>query len=172
MQSAKDSFSTALRERLTALNPARTVKLNGTQRPAVVVVENELPTAAERLYECFYLEFGTIEPVEGTFGERPICAIDCNISYCTRGTVVSGVDRGPVLGEMDRELLMICQPRRTGKRDFSQSPNVDLGTSIFWTLPSFQVEAKTALAGMPQDGAVASHQAQVRVFFSAEVDSL
>ena len=162
----------ALRERLGALNPARTVKLNGTQRPAVVVLENELPTAAERLSECFYLEWGTIEVVEGTSGERPIYAMDCNISYCTRGTVVSGVDRGRVLGEMDRELFMMCEPRRTGKRDFSQSPNVDLGTGIFWTFPSIQAKAQTALAGLPQDAAVASHQAQVRVFFSAEVDSL
>ncbi len=77
-----------------------------------------------------------------------------------------------MLGEMDRELFMMCQPRMTGKRDFSQSPNVDLGIGVFWTLPSFQVEAKTTLPGLPQDGAVSSHQAQVRVFFSAEVDSL
>src|SRR5438270_12194334 len=102
MQSAKDSFSMALRERLAALNPARTVKLDGTQRPAVVVVENELPTAAERVSECFYLEWGMIESVEGTSGEHPICAMDCSLWYCTRGTVVSGVDRGRVLGEMDR----------------------------------------------------------------------
>src|SRR5579883_1566813 len=63
MQFAKDSFAVALRERLAALNPGRTVTLGGVQRPAVVVRENEMPNAAEPAMECFYLEWGACRAV-------------------------------------------------------------------------------------------------------------
>ena len=46
MQFAKDSFFLALQERLAALNPVRSVTLNGATVPAVVVVENLTPTSA------------------------------------------------------------------------------------------------------------------------------
>jgi hypothetical protein len=49
--------------------------------------------------------------------------------------VQSGVDRGRTLAALDMELTGICQPARTGKRDFTQTPSVDLGTNIFWTVP-------------------------------------
>ena len=43
MQFAKDSFFLALQQRLAALNPARTVTLNGATVPAILVVENLPP---------------------------------------------------------------------------------------------------------------------------------
>jgi len=39
MQAAKDSFYMTLRERLTALNPARTMVIDGVTVPAIVVRE-------------------------------------------------------------------------------------------------------------------------------------
>ncbi|MGC2198132.1 MAG: hypothetical protein WA628_25905 [Terriglobales bacterium] len=159
----------ALRERLAALNPARTVTLSGAQRPAVVVLENEMPTAAELLRECFYLEWGASKVVEPASGHRAVCGMECRITYWTSGSVESGVDRGRVLGQLDRELFMICQPTGTGKRDFSQSPNVDLGIGIFWTLPSID-EMKPSPGETEQDRAMLSHRAKVTVFFFPEVE--
>ena len=73
MQSAKDSFYVALRDRLAALNPQRTVFLNGVTRPAVIVVENEYITAAGPLPEAFYLGWGTAQPV-APMRKRPAAA--------------------------------------------------------------------------------------------------
>jgi len=45
------------------------------------------------------------------------------------------VDRGRMLAEMDLELLGICDPPHTEIQDYSQSPSVDLGSGIFWSVP-------------------------------------
>ena len=169
MQFTKDSFSMVLRERLAGLNPARTVRVSGALRPAVVVVENEMPTAAEFLPECFYLEWGALNLGDSDAGGTPMCSIDCSIRYRTRGIVESGVDRGRLLGAMDRELFSICQPACTRKVDFSQGPNVDLGSGVSWTLPV--IETGNSGAGDHDPGMV-EHNARVRVFFFPEVGSL
>lgn len=170
MQFAKDSFSMALRERLAALNPARVVTVSGASRPAVVVVENELPNASEPLTECFYLEWGGVRGAEAGSGSR-LCAMDCTITYRTLGSVESRVDRGRVLGELDRELFMICQPTFTGKRDFSQAPITGMGTGVSWTLPVIE-KAKPSSPEAERDPAVVEHQARVTVYFFPEVESL
>lgn len=173
MQFAKDSFSMALRERLAALNPARTVMLHGSERPAVVVLENEVTSAAEIMPECFYLQWGKLQVVEAVSAERPLCAIECEISYFSRGSVESGVDRGRVLGELDRELFMICQPPNTPKLDFSQIPNVGLGTGVFWTLPEGGDSEREGIAAWRKQGdAISGRVAKLKVFFFAEVKSL
>ena len=171
MQFAKDSFSMALRERLAGLNPARIVTLSGAERPAIVVLENEMPTPAELLTECFYLEWGPVRVAEAVSAQRPLCAMECTITYTTRGTVASGVDRGRILGELDRELFMICQPTVTAKYDFSQAPNVDLGSGVFWTLPAVDA-TKTTFIRSDHDPAVVEHQAKVTVFFFPEVETI
>lgn len=137
MQFAKDSFFLALQERLAGLNPARTVTINGATVPAVVVVENLSPTFGEPQPNTFYIEWGAAEVIGGHAGDSALMSLDCVISYYTLGTVASMVDRGRVLGELDRELLSICQPPNTEKRDYTQSPSADLGTSVFWGQPSF-----------------------------------
>jgi len=43
MQNAKDSFYMALRARLTAINPQRTILLRGAVRPGILVEEAEAP---------------------------------------------------------------------------------------------------------------------------------
>jgi hypothetical protein len=188
MQFAKDSFLLALQQRLGGLNPTRTVTINGATSPAVVAIENLAPAAIEAQPNVFYLEWGTAGVIDGHAGNAALMGLECVISYYTLGTVPSMVDRGRVLGQLDNELLGICQPTNTEKLDYSQSPSVDLGTSVFWNQPSFE-EATTlgvednslAYQGRAvrramyeqayQDGR-AERRAELTVFFFAEVTLL
>jgi hypothetical protein len=188
MQFAKDSFFLALQTRLAGLNPARTVTINGATVPAVLVLENLPPASAEPQPDTFYLEWGSAAVVDGHAGEAALMSLECVITYYTLGTVQSMVDRGRVLGQLDNELLGICQPTSTEKYDYTQSPSVDLGTSVFWNQPAFQeatasgVEDNTlAYQGRAvrramyeqayQDGRV-ERRAQLTVFFFSEVTLL
>jgi len=137
MQFTKDSFYMAMQQRLAALNPQRTVTLNGATRPAVIVAENELVIPVVPLPDAFYLEWGAAQVTPRQTGSRALMEMECVISYHTFGTVESGVDRGRTLGELDMELLGICEPQHTEKRDYTQSASVDLGTEIVWTTPVF-----------------------------------
>jgi hypothetical protein len=143
MQFAKDSFFLALQQRLAGLNPARTVTINGATVPALLVTENMPPSSAEPLPNAFYIEWGSAAVVDGHAGNAALMSVECVISYYTLGTVQSMVDRGRVLGQLDDELLGICQPPNTEKCDYTQSPSADLGTRVFWTQPVFQ-EATTS----------------------------
>src|SRR6202451_3449032 len=143
MQFAKDSFFIALQQRLAGLNPGRTVTINGATVPALLVVENLPPASAEPQPNVFYIEWGTADVVDGHAGDAALMSLQCTVSYYTLGTVQSMVDRGRVLGQLDGELLAICQPTNTEKYDCTQSPSVDLGKTVFWNQPSFQ-EATTS----------------------------
>lgn len=133
MQAAKDSFYMALRNRLAALNPARTVVIDGVAIPGILVRENMEPRFSEAQPGVFYLDFGDILVAEST---RPMLGLDCHIWYASEGSSGgSGVDRGRMLAEMDLELLGICDPPHTEIQDYSQSPSVDLGSGIFWSVP-------------------------------------
>jgi hypothetical protein len=188
MQFAKDSFFLALQTRLAGLNPARTVTINGATVPAVLVLENLPPASAEPQPNTFYIEWGSATVVDGHAGDAALMSLDCVISYYTLGTVQSMVDRGRVLGQLDNELLGICQPTSTEKYDYTQSPSADLGTSVFWNQPAFQqattagVEDNTlAYQGRAvrramyeqayQDGRV-ERRAQLTIFFFSEVTLL
>jgi hypothetical protein len=143
MQFAKDSFLLALQQRLGGLNPARTVTINGATVPAVVAVENLPSACAEPQPNAFYIEWGSATVIGGHAGNSALMSLQCAISYYTLGTVQSMVDRGRVLGQLDDELLGICQPTNTEKYDYTQSPSADLGTSVFWNQPTF-AEATTS----------------------------
>ena len=132
MQAAKDSFYMALRERLAALNPSRTMVIDGVTVPAIVVRENMEPRFGEAQPGAFYVDFGDILIAEST---RPMLGVDCHIWYASEGSGGTGVDRGRVLAEMDDELLGICNPPHTEMLDYSQTPSADLGSGIFWTMP-------------------------------------
>jgi len=185
MQFAKDSFLLALQQRLAGLNPARTVTINGATVPAVVAVENLPPAASEPQPNTFYIEWGTAAVVAGHAGTSALMSLDCVISYYTLGTAQTMVDRGRVLGQLDNELLGICQPTNTEKLDYTQSPSADLGTTVFWTQPVFGeattsgVEENTAAyqsRGVKRamyeqfypDGR-AERRAQLTVYFFSEV---
>src|ERR1700749_2902946 len=122
MQFAKDSFFLALQQRLAALNPARTVTVNGATVPAVLVVENLPPASAEPQANTFYVEWGIATVLDGHAGNSALMSLGCVIRYYTLGTVPSMVDRGRVLGQLDDELLGICQPTNTEKMDYTQAP--------------------------------------------------
>ncbi|MCI0403438.1 MAG: hypothetical protein L0212_07945 [Acidobacteria bacterium] len=164
MQHAKDSFYVALRDRLAALNPARTVFLDGVLRPAVIVAENEPSTPSLPLPDAFYLQWGSVREVKSSQRvPRPLLAFDCQIIYRTIGTEASSsVDRGRVLAALDLELLQICNPPETTKRDYTQTTPLDLGTKVFWTRP--QIVETVAL------GTELRRTAKATVYFYPEVD--
>jgi hypothetical protein len=188
MQFAKDSFFIVLQQRLAGLNPARTVTINGATVPALLVVENLPPASAEPQPNTFYIEWGSAAVVDGHAGDAALMSLECVIRYYTLGTVQSMVDRGRVLGQLDDELLGICQPPNTEKYDYTQSPSADLGTSVFWNQPAFQEATTTGVEDNTlayqgrsvrramytqahQDGRV-ERRAELTVFFFSEVTLL
>jgi hypothetical protein len=177
MQFTKDSFYVTLLERLVALNPQQTVTLNGTIRPAIIVAENELVVPIVPLPDAFYLEWGAAQVVPLQISSKALLAMDCIISYHTFGTVETGVDRGRTLAALDMELLSICQPPWTAKRDYSQAPSVDLGTRISWAQPILGKVLGSEAAkneGLPRgsEGVRLERSASLKVVFFPEVDFL
>jgi hypothetical protein len=186
MQFAKDSIFLALQQRLASLNPARTVTVNGTTVPAVLVVENLPPSSAEPQPNTFYIEWGEADVVEGHVGNGPLMSLDVVISYYTLGSVASMVDRGRLLAQLDDELLSICQPPNTEKLDYTLSPAADLGTRVFWGQPSFSEGKGTGLywgrtsfpermksgvteAAETQQDARVERKARLTIYFFSEV---
>ena len=164
MQFAKDSFYVALRDRLAALNPARVVFLDGANRPAVIVAENQAPAAAVPFDNTFYLRWGAARVVPGAQrAKRSLVALDCVISYRTSGTADNSFsDRGRTLAALDLELLAIASPGVTAKQDFSQAPVLDLGTKVLWRRPQLG-DAETV-------GSELRRSAAATIFFFPEGD--
>lgn len=165
MQFAKDSFFVALRERLVGINPARTITSNGAVRPAVVAAENEPVSNPQALPDTFYLRWGGAGAAGGQQGHAGLMRMECRVSYFTKGSCESGVDRGRMLGQLGSELLNMLRPAHTAKRDYSQSPSADLGSSVFWSAPRFEPDGT---AGEEVSGE-ASQVAVVEVYFYPEV---
>jgi len=165
MQAAKDSFYMALRTRLAALNPARTTVVDGVAVPGILVRENMEPRFNEAMPGVFYLDFGEVLIAEST---RRMLGMDCGIWYASEGSGGSGVDRGRALAEMDRELLMICDPPHTEIVDYTQTPSGDLGAGVFWTMPELG-NAPGAAAITKQQWSASEARvmryAQLRIYF-------
>jgi hypothetical protein len=166
MQFAKDSFYVALRDRLAVVNPTRTVAINGTVRPAVLVVENEPATAASIPANVFQLTWSAAlaAPGEET-AKRPLLALTCEIRYGTSGTLDASVDRGRVMAALDSELLAICSPGRTQKLDYTQATPADLGSFVIWTKPQLK-----AIETDRKTGLLLVRTAELTVFFFPEVN--
>lgn len=126
MQRTKDTFYMALRERLAAANPERTIVVEGALRPAISVDENE----NVKPEEAFRLTWGACSPAGG--GGR-LMKIDCTVRYVTRGVDGASGDRGRTLGRLDEELLQMAHPQRAMQMDYSVVPAKSTGTMIFWT---------------------------------------
>jgi hypothetical protein len=138
MQFAKDSFYIALRDRLAALDPSRTVVVDGRMRPAVLVAENESSNSAPPLPNAFYLNWGSPGFVKGTeSARRPLMRIECRVAYWISGEQAGAVDRGRSLAALDVQLLQLTTPPRTPKRDYAHTSPVDLGSTVFWAMPEF-----------------------------------
>jgi hypothetical protein len=80
MQNARDTFYVTLRDRLAAVNPARTIVLRGLVRPGVLVEENELVSAALPA-DAFCLHWTTLS-VDAQ-GALPLVTMECAITYAT-----------------------------------------------------------------------------------------
>ena len=104
MQNAKDSFYLALRTRLAAINPERTVLLRGALRPGILVEEAEAPLQRNCPPDVFVLRWLGLG-VDMDLSSA-MAAEDCEILYSTCGTqAFGGLDRGRMLSAMDEEVM-------------------------------------------------------------------
>jgi hypothetical protein len=138
MQNAKDTFYVALRDRLAALNPARTLVLRGVTRPGVLVEENEL-ASADVPVNAFSLRWTGIG-VDAR-GSLPLVTMMSEIRYATDGDAGNGgMDRGRLLAGMDAELsaAVSVAPQNVGKMNYTASAGmsgvapVAMATNVFW----------------------------------------
>jgi hypothetical protein len=135
MQNAKDSFYMALRTRLTAINPDRTILLRGVVRPGILVEEAEAPFSQlpNDVFVLRWLGLCTDLDLAST-----MTAEECEIAYQTCGTQsYGGLDRGRALSEMDEELVAILQPLYTPKLNYAVQPAAAMLTQVFWDEPGF-----------------------------------
>ena len=135
MQNAKDSFYMALRTRLAAINPERTILLRGTLRPGILVEEAEAHFAQlpSDVYVLRWVSLGMDLDLPTT-----MTATQCEIQYTTCGTQsFGGLDRGRALSRMDEEILAILQPFFVPKMNYQVTPPAQLLTSVFWDEPAF-----------------------------------
>jgi hypothetical protein len=133
MQRAKDTFYIALRDRIAALNPARTVLVRGIVRPAVLVEENELAVDLSPL-NAFRLLWTSLDV--DPRGPLPLLKMRCEIRYATAGDPCNGgMDRGRTMAAMDAELeeALRQQPQRALKKDYAATAGLQPErTNVFW----------------------------------------
>lgn len=135
MQNAKDSFYMALRERLAAVNPERTILLRGAVRPGIVVEEAEAPFS-QMPNDVFVLRWLGL----GVDSDLPVTLAmeECEVHYQTSGTQSSGgLDRGRMMSKMDAEMVAILQPYYSPKNDYSTQTPTAMLTRVFWEEPGF-----------------------------------
>ena len=135
MQNAKDSFYMALRSRLAAINPERTILLRGAVRPGILVEEAEAPFSQlpADVFVLRWLGLGSDVNLDA-----PMMAAECEITYQTCGCQsFGGLDRGRTLSAMDEELLSMLQPFSTPKLSYTATPPAPLLTQVFWDEPGF-----------------------------------
>lgn len=136
MQNAKDTFYITLRNRLTTVNPERTMLLRAVVRPGILVQEAEAPAALPRL-DAFTLCWTALET--DLEMATMLARMSCEIQYSTAGTQGNaGLDRGRSLAAMDSELLQILYPYATQKMNYAQTPALPMETMVFWSEPEFE----------------------------------
>ena len=144
MQNARDTFYVTLRDRLAAVNPARTMLVRSVLRPGLLVEENELASAVEPA-DVFRLRWTGLRV--DSKGALPLAAMSCEIRYATDGSAGNGgMDRGRLLAGMDAELVAAvnASPQNVGKMNYSVSPAVTMGTNLFWGDVAFGAATVTA----------------------------
>ncbi len=144
MENTRDTFYVALRDRIAAVNPGRTIVVRGVTRPGVLVEENELANSNQPA-DTFCLRWGKMQV--DTAGPMPLVAMACEIRYATDGTAGNGgMDRGRLLAGMDGELIAAlgASPRTVPKMNYAGvSPGVAavaMATNIFWGEVTFAAE--------------------------------
>ena len=138
MQNARDTFYVTLRDRLAAVNPARTIVLRGVMRPGVLVEENELVRAAQPV-DVFCLRWAGVSV--DSRGSLPLVTMVCEIQYATDGDSGNGgMDRGRLLSAMDGELAaaVSAAPQNVVKMNYVAAAGesglapATMGTNVFW----------------------------------------
>lgn len=135
MQNAKDSFYVALRTRLVAINPNRTILLRGSVRPGILVEDAEAPFSQfpNDVFVLRWLGLSADMELAST-----MAAEECEIIYQTCGTQsFGGLDRGRALSVMDEELIAMISPFYTPKLNFVSQPPTAMLTQVFWDEPSY-----------------------------------
>jgi hypothetical protein len=135
MQNAKDSFYMALRTRLVAINPERTVLLRSVVRPGILVEEAEAPFAQlpTDVFVLRWLGLGVDQDLPS-----PMVAEECEVLYSTLGTQsFGGLDRGRAMSQMDEELVGMLTPFWTPKINYAAQPAAAMVTKVFWDEPVF-----------------------------------
>lgn len=135
MQNAKDSFYMALRNRLAALNPERTILVRGAVRPGILVEDAEAPFAQlpNDVFVLRWLGHGADIDLGA-----PLVAEECEIAYGTCGCqTYGGLDRGRALTRMDAELLTMLQPFCAAKSNYTTQPPAPMLAQVFWEEPVF-----------------------------------
>jgi len=125
----------ALRARLAAINPERTILLRGAVRPGILVEEAEAPFSQlpNDVFVLRWLSLG-IDLDRGS----AMVAEECEVIYQTCGTQsFGGLDRGRLLSGMDEELASILQPFHTPKLSYTATPPAAMLTQVFWDEPGF-----------------------------------
>jgi len=123
----------ALRTRLTAINPERTILVRGAVRPGILVEEAEAPFSQlpNDVFVLRWLGLGVDVDLDST-----MAAEECEIIYQTCGTQsFGGLDRGRSLSEMDEELVDMLTPFCTPKLNYSATPPAAMLTQVFWDEP-------------------------------------
>jgi hypothetical protein len=165
MQNAKDTFYVMLRDRLAAINPARTMVLRGVTRPGVLVVENELASAYQPV-DAFCLQWKDMR--WDRRGALPLATMQCEIRYGSDGSSGNGgMDRGRLLAGMDAELAaaLNAAPQNTVKMSYEAgAPAVAMGTNVFW--------ADALFGATTADGERLERTATVEVFCYQEAGEL
>ena len=135
MQNAKDSFYVALRTRLVAINPERTILLRAAVRPGILVEEAEAPFA-QLPTDVFVLRWLGLAVDQDL--PAAMVAEECEVLYATPGTQsFGGLDRGRALTEMDLELTEMLAPYWTPKLNYTATPAAAMLTNVFWDEPVF-----------------------------------
>jgi hypothetical protein len=166
MQAAKDSFFRALQSRLAAVNPARTITVDGAVRPAILVAENEPYPPPKLFFHTFYIHWLGAPAVRG-FSRTlaPRYEQVAQLEYFVQGTASLQrpfADRGRLMAQLDRELIEILFPGFTPKLDHSAQPPQPLGSAVQWR---WTPDLRTIADG---DGSVLRRVATVNVSFYLE----
>jgi len=136
MENTRDTFYVTLRNRLAALNPARTMVVRGLVRPGVLVEENELATTFQPVNVfCLRWTGMRVDPA----GALPLVTQVCEIRYASDGDADNGgMDRGRLLAAMDGELTAVVgqHPRYAVKTNYAGVSGgvaaLAMGTNVFW----------------------------------------
>ena len=165
MQNAKDTFYEVLRDRVAAANAALTVVVRGVVRPAVVVDENEIVSAAE-VRDCFRLRWTSLKL--DAEGAAPLVAMQCEIRYATAGTPdAGGLDRGRALASLDAVLASAIgtAPQSAVKKNFSTlvsgGVTTEMNSQVWWS--------DVAFGALTEDAAEMRRIATVEVWSYQEV---